>query len=104
DTVYVDIENLDGLRLETLAARRDGFAGKAVIHPKHVDVVNAAFEPSEDELAWARRVVAAFEESGSTGAARLDGKMIDQPHLHNAKRLLRMAGSAPEAPSAAGTA
>jgi citrate lyase subunit beta/citryl-CoA lyase len=92
DTVYVDIENLEGLRAETLAARRDGFAGKAVIHPKHVEVVNAAFEPSEEELAWARKVVAAFEESGSTGAARLDGKMIDQPHLHNARRLLRMTG------------
>lgn len=95
DTVYVDIEDLDGLREETLAARRDGFVGKAVIHPKHVDVVNAAFVPSEEEVAWARRVIAAFEESSGTGVARLDGKMIDQPHLKNARQILAYAaGSA----------
>jgi citrate lyase subunit beta/citryl-CoA lyase len=98
DTVFVDIENLDGLRQESLAARRDGFAGKAVIHPKHVEVVNAAFEPSADEVEWARRIVAAFEEGGSTGVARLDGRMIDQPHLSNAKRVLALAARRPARP------
>ena len=93
DTVYVDIEDLDGLREETLAARRDGFVAKAVIHPKHVDVVNAAFVPSEQEIDWALRVIAAFEESSGTGVARLDGKMIDQPHLKNARQILAYAAA-----------
>jgi len=98
DTVYVDIEDLDGLRDETLAARRDGFVAKAVIHPKHVDVVNAAFVPSEQEIDWALRVIAAFEESSGTGVARLDGKMIDQPHLKNARQILACAAAAAGAP------
>lgn len=93
DTVHVDIEDLDGLREETLAARRDGFVGKAVIHPKHVDVVNAAFVPGEEEITWARRVIAAMEESGGTGVARLDGKMVDQPHLKSARKILAYAAA-----------
>lgn len=91
DTVYVDIDNLEGLREETLAARMDGFASKALIHPKHVDVVNEAFTPSAGEVDWARRVVAAFEAEGASGVARLDGKMIDMPHLKNAHKTLEAA-------------
>lgn len=94
DTVHVNIDDLDGLREETLSARRDGFASKAVIHPKHVDVVNAAFLPSAQEIDWAQRVVAAFEQSGGTGAARLDGRMIDQPHLKNALQILGLSAAA----------
>lgn len=88
DTVYVDIENLDGLARETREAKRDGFGAKAVIHPKHVPVVNAAFTPDEAELAWARRVVAAFADASAAGAVRMDGKMVDKPHLRLAERLL----------------
>ena len=87
DTVWVDIEDLDGLREESLQARRDGFAAKAVIHPKHVPVVNAAFAPSEAELEWAHRVMAALQAAGG-GTARLDGKMVDKPHERLARRLL----------------
>ncbi len=60
DTVYTDIDNLAGLELETRAARRDGFSAKALIHPKHVDVVNAAFAPTDAERAWAEKVIAAL--------------------------------------------
>lgn len=90
DTVYVAIEDLDGLATETLAAKRDGFAGKMVIHPSHAAPVNLAFTPSADELEWARRVVAAFA-SGGMGATRMDGKMLDRPHLKLAERLLAQA-------------
>lgn len=92
DTVHVDIEDLAGLEADAREARRDGFAGKAVIHPKHVDVVNAVFTPAPEELDWARRVVAAFAMAGDAGVLRMDGKMLDRPHLRLAERLLAAAG------------
>jgi citrate lyase subunit beta / citryl-CoA lyase len=88
DTVYTDIDNLAGLEQETRVARRDGFSAKALIHPKHVDVVNAAFEPSDAERTWAEKVVAAFADSPTLGTLRLDGKMIDRPHLRAARKIL----------------
>jgi citrate lyase subunit beta / citryl-CoA lyase len=88
DTVYTDIDNLAGLEQETRIARRDGFSAKALIHPKHVDVVNAALEPSNVERAWAEKVVAAFADSPTLGTLRLDGKMIDRPHLRAARKIL----------------
>ena len=88
DTVYTDIDNLAGLEAETRAARRDGFSAKALIHPKHVDIVNAAFAPSDAERAWAETIVAAFAANPNLGTFRLDGKMIDKPHLRAAKKIL----------------
>ena len=88
DTVYTDIDNLAGLEQETRAARRDGFSAKALIHPKHVDIVNAAFEPTEQERTWAVKVVAAFAQNPDLGTLRLDGNMIDRPHLRAAKKIL----------------
>src|SRR5213080_1524846 len=57
DTIATDINDLDALREESVAARQDGFLAKAVIHPKHVDVVNAAFMPTDEEIAWSAKVV-----------------------------------------------
>jgi citrate lyase subunit beta / citryl-CoA lyase len=88
DTVYTDIENLAGLEAETRMARRDGFSAKALIHPKHVDIVNAAFEPTASERDWAEKIVAAFAANPDLGTLRLDGKMIDKPHLRAAKKIL----------------
>jgi len=88
DTVYTDIDNLAGLEQETRIARRDGFSAKALIHPKHVDIVNAAFEPTPAERAWAEKVVAAFADNPSSGTLRLDGKMLDRPHLRAARKVL----------------
>lgn len=87
DTVYTDIGDLDGLRREAEAACRDGFAAKAVIHPSHVEPVNQAFTPTEEDLAWARRVIEVFRNP-TTGVQTLDGKMIDKPHLRAAERIL----------------
>lgn len=92
DTVHVDIEDLAGLEADAREAKRDGFSGKAVIHPKHVEVVNAVFTPSPEELDWARRVVAAFAAGGDAGVLRMDGRMLDRPHLRLAERLLAAAG------------
>jgi citrate lyase subunit beta/citryl-CoA lyase len=88
DGVYTDIDNLEGLKAEAVAARQDGFLAKAVIHPKHVDVVNQAFMPSAEEIAWSKRVVAAFEQSPDAGVVSIDGKMIDRPHLQAAIKIL----------------
>ena len=92
DTIYADIDNLDGLREEAIAARRDGFLCKAVIHPKHIDVVNAAFTPSDDELAHAQTIVDAFAQNPTAGVVRVDGKMVDKPHLRAAQKTLELAG------------
>jgi citrate lyase subunit beta/citryl-CoA lyase len=88
DTVYTDIDNLAGLEQETRIARRDGFSAKALIHPKHVDIVNTAFEPSATERAWAEKVVAAFADNPTSGTLRLDGRMLDRPHLRAALKVL----------------
>src|SRR3954463_2490292 len=88
DTIATDINDLDALREECIAARQDGFMAKAVIHPKHVDVVNAAFMPSEEEIAWSQRVVEAFASSPDTGVVKMEGKMLDKPHLRAAEKIL----------------
>src|SRR5215204_5697981 len=90
DTIATDIDDLDGLRTEAIAARHDGFLSKAVIHPKHVDVVNAAFMPTEEEIAWSRKVIKAFDDNPNSGVVRLDGKMIDKPHLRAAVKILAL--------------
>lgn len=88
DAVFLDIENLEGLRAECLDAAESGFRAKACIHPKQVAVVRAAFAPSDEQLAWARRVVAA--DTG--GVFALDGMMVDGPVLGQARQILRDAG------------
>lgn len=88
DTIAADIDNLDALREESIAARRDGFLGKMVIHPKHVDVVNAAFTPSDEEIAHATKIVEAFRNDPKAGVVKIDGKMIDKPHLRAAMKVL----------------
>lgn len=88
DTIAADIDNLEALKEESIAARRDGFLGKMVIHPKHIDVVNAAFTPSEEEVAHAKVIVEAFKQNPTAGVVRIDGKMIDKPHLRAAQKVL----------------
>ena len=92
DTIYADIDDLSGLKEEALAARRDGFLCKAVIHPKHIDVVNAAFTPSAEELAHAQKIIDAFAQNPTAGVVRVDGKMVDKPHLRAAQKTLELAG------------
>lgn len=90
DTVCTTIGDLDYVEAEANAARRDGFAAKAVIHPSHVDPVNAAFTPKPDEVAWAQRVIAAFAEDPQAGVVKIDGKMIDKPHERAARKIMAM--------------
>ncbi len=92
DTVFTDYKNTGGLRRYASNARRDGFTGMLAIHPAQVEVINAAFEPTQDEIERARRIVELFDSSPDAGTIGLDGKMIDRPHLLQARRLLDMAG------------
>lgn len=91
DTVWTDIRDLEGLRAECMAARRDGFTGKMAIHPAQIPVINESFMPTPDELAMARRIIEAFAADGVQGAINIDGQMIDMPHLRRAERLVRRA-------------
>ncbi len=91
DTVFPDFRNLDALAAYAARARRDGFAGMMAIHPAQVCPINAAFTPSDAEVAQARAVVAAFEANPGAGALSLNGRMIDRPHLLQAQRTLAAA-------------
>ncbi len=88
ETVYPDIRDLDALAAYAARGRRDGFTGMMAIHPTQVPVINAAFTPSDDELAHARAVVELFAANPGAGALQLDGRMVDAPHLKAATRLL----------------
>jgi len=87
DGVTVQLDDDAILRSDTLRARRFGFGGKLCIHPRQVPGVHAAFAPGDEELTWARRVVAAEAAAGG-GAVQLDGRMVDLPVVLRARRLL----------------
>ena len=91
DGVHVNYRDMTGLRDECTAAMRDGFTGKLAIHPAQVEVINAVFTPSPEELARARRIVEAFAGGGNAGVIGLDGQMLDRPHLLRAQHLLERA-------------
>ncbi len=91
DGVYLDFRDEQGLRRESVRARKEGFTGKMAIHPAQVAVINECFTPGEEEIAYARRVIQAFEESNGAGTVGLDGRMLDIPHLKQARRLLAAA-------------
>lgn len=88
DTVFPAIGDLEGLAAYARRGARDGFVGMMAIHPKQVSVINAAFTPSDEAVAHARAVVAAFENDPEAGVLTLDGRMIDRPHLERSLRLL----------------
>lgn len=93
DGVFADFRDEAGLRAEAEAARREGFTGKLAIHPAQVAVINAAFLPSPEELHHARAVVAAFEAHPDAGVLSVGGRMVDRPHLIQARRVLERANS-----------
>jgi citrate lyase subunit beta / citryl-CoA lyase len=91
ETVYTDFRDLEGLAAYARAGRREGFSGMLAIHPDQVAVINAAFTPSPEEIAQARRIVEAFAQAPNAGVVSLDGKMVDLPHLKQARRVLEAA-------------
>jgi len=88
DGVTTAIDDVDRLRAETLRARRLGFGAKLCIHPRQVPVVATAFAPSDEEVQWAKRVVAAAAASHGAAVA-MDGRMIDRPVILRAEDIVR---------------
>jgi len=88
DGVFADFRDDEGLRGEAETAAHEGFTGKLAIHPAQVPVINAAFTPSDAELQHARAIVAAFEAEPNAGVLSVEGKMVDRPHLLQARRVL----------------
>jgi citrate lyase subunit beta/citryl-CoA lyase len=88
DGIYADFKDEGGLRAETEAAAREGFTGKLAIHPDQVAVINAAFTPSKEAVARAEEIVSAFEAEPEAGVLSVGGKMVDRPHLVQAKSIL----------------
>lgn len=93
DTPFFKFRDPDGLRINSVAAKRCGFKGKFAIHPAQIDIINEAFSPAPEEIDYARRVVAAFEEAErrGRGSTSLDGKVIDVPVVKRARELLNAA-------------
>lgn len=90
DTLYVDFRDDAGLAASCVAAAAEGFTGRIAIHPAQVDIINRAFAPSAEAVEHARRVVAAFDANPGAGTVGLDGRMIDIPHLKQARNVLAM--------------
>ncbi len=93
DGVYNDIKNADGFRAECEQGAQMGFDGKTLIHPDQVAIANDVWAPSEAEVEHARRVIDAFDEAlaSGKGVVQLDGRMIENLHVDNARRTLAIA-------------
>lgn len=91
DGVFADFKDEEGLLAEARAAAREGFTGKLAIHPAQIGPINAAFTPSETDIAHARAIVDAFEANPDAGVLSVDGRMVDRPHLVQARNVLARA-------------
>ena len=91
DTVWVDLNDPEGLEASARTALGYGFQGKMCIHPNQIEVVNRVFTPSDAEIAFAERVTTAFSRAEAEGSAaiQLDGKFIDYPIVYRAQRVLQ---------------
>lgn len=99
ETVFPAFDDPGGLEAYAQRGRAEGFVGMMAIHPNQVAIINRAFAPSAEELERARTVVALFEASPGAGVLALDGKMLDRPHLEQARRVLeRSCRGSPTAP------
>ena len=93
DGVYNDVKDAAGFEAECLQGRQYGFDGKTLIHPSQVEPCNRVFAPSEEEIDRSQRIIAAFEEASAAGrgVVTVDGRMIENLHVENARRVLALA-------------
>ncbi|MEF3366895.1 CoA ester lyase [Methylocystis sp. 9N] len=92
DGIYNDFNDLEGLRREAEQGRDFGFDGKMLIHPNQIAPVNEIFAPSAEEIDFARRIIAIFDEpeNADKGVVQIDGKMVERLHLDIARRTLQL--------------
>jgi citrate lyase subunit beta/citryl-CoA lyase len=97
DTPWTAIDDPEGLLREAVEGRQLGYAAKQAIHPSQLATIHQVYTPTADEVAWARRVIQAYDEAieRGTGAINLDGKLIDVPMVVRARRVLERGGSEP---------
>jgi citrate lyase subunit beta / citryl-CoA lyase len=93
DGVYNELGDAEGFAAECAQARDLGFDGKTLIHPQQIAPCNAAFSPGEEEVAWSRRIIAAFDhpENASKGVLQIDGRMVERLHADMARRTVAIA-------------
>ena len=93
DAVYNDLGNAEGFAAECREARDLGFDGKTLIHPAQIAPCNAAFSPPDEEVAWARKIIAAFDlpENAARGVIQIDGRMVERLHADMARRTVAIA-------------
>ena len=96
DIVTIDYKDIESLRIDSEFGAQLGFVGKQIIHPAQVEPVQTAFTPSDEAIAYAKRIVETFEtnQKEGKGAYSLDGKMIDMPLVKNAQKVLERAKAA----------
>lgn len=93
DTVYPDFKDIEGLVADAKAVRQMGFQGKLAIHPGQIEPLNEVFTPTPEEISWAEKIVAVFDEEEAKGQAvfQVDGKMIEYPIANRARRIIALA-------------
>ena len=93
DGVYNEFRDIEGLRRECEHGRTLGMDGKTLIHPAQVEITNEIFSPSEDEVTWSRKIIAAFKqpENAARGVITVDGKMVERLHLQMSERTVAIA-------------
>jgi len=93
DTPFTDINDFEGLKRDCQRAKLIGMTGKAAVNPRQIDTINEVFSPSMEDIEWAKRVIAAYDEAQREGKGvfSLDGKMVDAPVLARAKNVLEKA-------------
>lgn len=99
DTVYSDVDNMEGFINEVQLIKQLGFDGKSVINPRQIDPVHALYAPSKKEISEARQVIFAIiaAEKNGSGVISVNGKMVDKPIVERAERVLELAGIDKEA-------
>lgn len=88
ETVYADIADSEGLSRRAMLAANDGFCGMMAIHPSQIPIINAAFTPSDEEIAMAHAILDGFSADPSAGVLKIKGKMIDAAHIKHARGVL----------------
>ncbi|WP_142849613.1 CoA ester lyase [Telmatospirillum sp. J64-1] len=93
DGVHLDLSDDEGFEYSCRQGLELGFDGKTLIHPKTIDKANEVFSPSEKEIEWSRRIIAAHAEARAQGqgVVVVDGKLIENLHVENARRLVALA-------------